>query len=451
MLLKKFYINIWIKVIGIVITCLGMAACFVWKRDYLIIGNIMAALAIQVIVLIQSLNRLNRDLEIFFDAIRSNDTSIIFTQRKKKSAFEGLYKQLEQINKTIQQVKIENQNQNQYFKVLVEHVGVGLLAFKEDGKVTLFNQAASNLLLKTNLYRISELENIQAGLSKIVEALQPGEQRLVSLYRKDELMQLSLKATWIKIMDEQIKLVSLQNIRNELDEKELESWQKLIRVLTHELMNSAGPMSSTIATLNEFITQSNGQPKKANELSDEIVEDIATGLHILDERSQGMVDFVTRFRNLTLLPKPTFTTFGVTDLASSIRILMNEKIRQSNIDFEIKVSPETMLLTADRGMVQQILINLINNAIYALEDTPQPRIWLIAKQDEDERPIIIIADNGKGIPKEIQDKVFIPFFTTRENGSGVGLSLSRQMMRLHGGRLNMTSTPGEMTVFTMKW
>ncbi|WP_170829967.1 sensor histidine kinase [Williamwhitmania taraxaci] len=428
-----------------------MAACVVWMRDYLIIFNILGLLVIQVALLVRSLNMLNNDLESFFDAMRSNDSSLLFTHRKKNSAFIGLYQQLENINKNIQQIKIDNQNQNQFFKVLVEHVGVGLIAFNSEGKVTLYNRAASEMLHKTHLFRISELDNIQPGLSTILEELQPSEQRLVSLYRHQELLQLSFKSTWIKILDEQIKLVSLQNIKNELDEKELESWQKLIRVLTHELMNSAGPMSSTIATLNEFITTADGKPKEVAELTDEMVEDIATGLHILEERSIGMVEFVTRFRNLTILPKPTFATINIAELFAAIKVLMNEKLNQRSIEVEIKVSNDSAQVVADRSMMEQILLNLVSNAIYALEETETPRIWLIARLDENKQPVVIVADNGKGIAEELQDKIFIPFFTTRNDGSGIGLSLSRQMMRLHGGTLTMTSTPGEMTVFTMKW
>ena len=180
-------------------------------------------------------------------------------------------------------------------------------------------------------------------------------------------------------------------------------------------------------------------------------QSIATGLHILEERSIGMVEFVTKFRNLTLLPKPTFSTFSITELLANIRVLMNEKINKRGIDVEIKVPYENMQITADRSMVEQILINLISNAIYALEGIDTPRIWLIAKVDENDKPLLIVADNGKGIPEEIRDKIFIPFFSTRKDGSGIGLSLSRQMMRLHGGTLTMTSTPGEMTVFTLKW
>ena len=164
-----------------------------------------------------------------------------------------------------------------------------------------------------------------------------------------------------------------------------------------------------------------------------------------------MVEFVTKFRNLTILPKPTFTTSNVAELFAGIKVLMQEKLNLHRIEVEIKIPFASMQITADRSMVEQILINLVSNAIYALEDTPKPTIRLIAMLDENDKPLLIVADNGKGIPEEIRDKIFIPFFSTRKDGSGIGLSLSRQMMRLHGGTLTMTSTPGEMIVFTLKW
>ena len=210
-------------------------------------------------------------------------------------------------------------------------------------------------------------------------------------------------------------------------------------------------MSSTIATLGEFLVNTGGSTKKADELTDDIVADIATGLHILEERSHGMVDFVTRFRNLTLLPQPVFTTFSIGELFGSIQRLLAEKLQQSNVKLEVKVASEAVRLTADRGMVEQILLNLVGNAIYALEGMAKGSILLIAQLDDHNRLTVTVADNGVGIPPELHDKVFIPFFSTRKDGSGIGLSLSRQLMRLHGGTITLSSTPGEGTVVTLRF
>lgn len=450
MLLKNFYINIVIRILAILASCLAIAACLIWKPDWLIIINLALLIALQIVLLVLRITRLNKDLDSFFAAMQSNDSSIVFTGKKKNSPFTSLYEQLEKINKDFQHLKIQNHRQNEYFKILVEHINIGVLSFNDNDEITLFNRAGKEILGKRNLYSINDLENIQLGLSTIVKELEPSDQKLITLYTNNSIQQLSLRTAWLKFEDNSITLVSFQNIRNELDEKELESWQKLIRVLTHELMNSAGPINSTIATIKEFLTLPNGEAKSFNNLNKQAIDDTVEGLRIIEERSQGMMDFVSKFRSLTLLPKPTFTTFLVSDLIKTIELLMSDKIAGNNISFTSKVSPSNLSITADKGMMEQILINLISNAIYALDNREDKKIIVNAILDENGRAFIQVQDNGKGIPFDIQDKIFVPFFTTRNEGSGVGLSLSRQLVRLLGGTLTFISKEGEGTVFTIK-
>lgn len=449
MLLRNFYVNIIIRVLGIVLNSLAIAACAFWKPDWLILGNLVVLLALQVFLLILKLNRLNHDLESFFEAMRSNDTSIVFTGKKKYPSFRKLYQQFEQINHDFQRIKIENQRQNEYFRVLVEHINVGVIAFTSDERITLCNRSAKELLRKPNLFRLADLEGIQPGLSELVRDIRPSQQKLVTLYRESEQLQLSIRSAWIGIQDEMVKLVSFQNIRNELDEKELESWQKLIRVLTHELMNSAGPINSTISTIAEFLTTPDGRTRSVGELNDAVIDDTVQGIRIIEERSRGMMDFVTRFRSLTLLPTPSFSTFPVAELFRSIERLMSEQMLNQSIQLEVVVKPEHLKVTADRGMTEQILINLVSNSIYATKAKPSRRIQLNGSTDANKRIIIQVVDNGSGIPYDIQDKVFVPFFTTRRDGSGVGLSLSRQLARIQGGTLTFTSVPGEGAAFAL--
>ncbi len=449
MLLRNFYVNIIIRVLGIVLNSLAIAACAFWKPDWLIMGNLIVLLVLQVFLLIQKLNRLNHDLESFFEAMRSNDTSIVFTGKRKYPSFRNLYQQFEKINHDFQRIKIENHRQNEYFRVLVEHINVGVIAFTGDERITLCNRSAKELLRKPNLFRLADLEGIQSGLSELVRSIRPSQQKLVTLYRESELLQLSIRSAWIRIQDEMIKLVSFQNIRNELDEKELESWQKLIRVLTHELMNSAGPINSTISTIAEFLTTPDGRTRPLGELNDAVINDTVQGIRIIEERSRGMMDFVTRFRSLTLLPTPSFSTFPVAELFRSIDRLMSEQMQNQSIQLEVAVKPEHLEVTADRGMMEQILINLVSNAIHATNAKPIRRIRLNGATDANKRIIIQVVDNGSGIPYDIQDKVFVPFFTTRRDGSGVGLSLSRQLARIQGGMLTFMSVPGEGAAFEL--
>ncbi len=382
--------------------------------------------------------------------MRSSDSSIVFSGMKQNSPFRTLYQQLEEINKDFQKLKIENHRQTEYFKVLVEHVNIGLISYNDKDEITLYNRAAKELLGKRYLHKIDELEQILPGLAQTVKEIEPSHQKLISIYNQNEVSQLSVRVALVKFEMNWIKLISFQNIRNELDEKELESWQKLIRVLTHELMNSAGPINSTIATIKEFLVNPNGRAKTLDSLTNHIIDDTIEGLKIIEERSSGMMDFVKKFRSLTLLPKPNFSAIPVIDLFKSIERLMSNQLNNQNIVLDIKVSPSSLAVVADKGMMEQILLNLISNAINALNNFPNKKIILSATTDEIQRTIIQVIDNGCGIPNDIQDKVFVPFFTTRKDGSGIGLSLSRQLVRLQGGTLTFTSKEGEGTIMSLK-
>ncbi|MFA8434631.1 MAG: PAS domain-containing sensor histidine kinase [Marinifilaceae bacterium] len=452
MIYRKLYVYLLIRIGFILLNCFLISYSYIHLNDVLIQMNLFVFLGLQIYFMIRGLNRINVDLENFFNSVRNNDSSMIYSYRRKNSPYLKLYEQFDLLNHQIQRIKIENENQNQYFKVLVEHVGVGLLTFNEKGKVSLFNQAAKQLVNKPTLYRVQELDCIQSGLSQLLQEMKPSEQKLVSLYRNNELIQLSVKATEIKIMEEKLKLISLQNIRNELDEKELDSWQKLIRVLTHEIMNSVGPINSTISTLSEFLTQEEtGEAKSLAEIDEETIEDTVTGLHIIEERSRGMLDFVTRFRNLTVLPQPEYTCFSIVELFKSIQVLMEEQLREEKVDFRVIMEKKDHILKADKGLLEQVLLNLVRNGMQAMEGKDEKTLVLEAVQYNGHQTLIQVKDNGKGIESDIRDKIFIPFFTTREKGSGIGLSLSRQIMRLHGGTLTMRSQPGKGTVFQMKF
>ena len=451
MIYRKLYFIVLVRVLGILANSLLLGFVWFYYRDFLVIINLLVVLALQTFFLIRKLNQINHDFENFFKAVRNNDSTIKF-QARKRPDFAELYAQFDLINNDIREIKIENENRNQYFKVLVEHVGVGLLSFDEKGKVSLFNKAAKELFNKVHMFRVQELDRIQNGLSNLILNLEPAEQKLISLYRNHEIVQLSVKATDLKMVDSKIKLVSFQNIKNELDEKELDSWQKLIRVLTHEIMNSVSPVNSSIATLIDLFTdENNGSPVKPAALDSEMISDVVTGLDIIDERTKGMIDFVNRFRDLTLLPKPNFKTLDLSKRIQNLLKLMAEKLTSEEINVSIIHPNETIHVNADSGMLDQILINLMNNSIHALEQREEKKIEIRIGKNEQGRAFVKLEDNGCGIDEELQSEVFIPFFTTKKSGSGVGLSLSRQLMRIHGGTLTFKSEPKVYTQFTIQF
>jgi nitrogen fixation/metabolism regulation signal transduction histidine kinase len=451
MIFKSLYLTVIVRVLGILLNSFLISYCILSYSDLLILINLFVILALQILFMVKRLNQINYDLEYFFKAIRNNDTGVRFSNSKNK-VYRGLYEQFEMLDKEVRDVKIENENRNQYFKVLVEHVGIGLMSFDENGKVSLFNTAAKELFNKPHMYRLHELEHIQAGLSDLLKDLNAGEQKLISLYRNGELKQISLKATELKMLDQQLKLVSLQDIRNELDERELDSWQKLIRVLTHEIMNSVSPINSTIATLMDlYIDPEKEKPIALQQMDEELVEDTVEGLGIIDERSKGMIDFVTRFRDLTLLPQPNFKQLDLSRKINAILKLMKDQLEETDIEVKVLKRADNFYVDADTGMIDQVLINLLTNAIHALKGRDRREIKIELSVNHQHKPYISITDSGCGIAKEYQSEIFVPFFTTKASGSGVGLSLSRQLMRLHGGSIRFTTEIDQFTCFIVQF
>jgi signal transduction histidine kinase len=248
---------------------------------------------------------------------------------------------------------------------------------------------------------------------------------------------------------EDYTLVAFQDIHAELEEKEIESWQKLIRVLTHEIMNSITPISSLASTVNTMLIDDNGEKPLIRELDESDVESIKQALDTVQNRSQGLLNFVDIYRNLTRIPKPNFRYFPISECFDRVEQLLKPKIESHNIVCSRKVFPQDLMLTADPDLLDQVIINLVLNSIDAVKNAVNSKISLVAYSNQNNKITIEVQDNGTGIKQDIIDKIFFPFFTSKENGSGIGLSLSRQIMHLHKGSIWVKSKPGEGSVFTL--
>ncbi len=283
-----------------------------------------------------------------------------------------------------------------------------------------------------------------------VRQLLPTRQHLIQFRRNDEVTPLSVRVSEFIIQGETIRLLTFQNIKHELEENELVSWQKLIRTLTHEIMNSVGPISSSIRTIKSFYQENPEQSVNQNILlTEEKIADTVRGLDIIDERAQGMMEFVNKFRSLTVMPTLHLAEIKIMDLLQGINLLFAAETSKREIKLSVRVDPESLAVTADKKLIEQVLINLVLNSIQALDNQKNKQIGLAAFMDYAGRVLIQVSDNGSGISEEIRDKIFVPFFTTREKGSGIGLSLSRQIMRMHRGMISYKSTPGKETVFSL--
>jgi two-component system, NtrC family, nitrogen regulation sensor histidine kinase NtrY len=403
---------------------------------------------IVIFYLINYLNSTNRKISYFLESVQNEDSMLTFPTNITDKPIRGIYQGLNKVNSQIRQLKIEGHQQEQYFQTLLEHVGTGIVTFNEKGFVLHANTAAKKMLGVDVLTHINQLERVNRNLFQSIRNIQPFEQKLVSVTTERGINQLSLKSTPFKVKDNELILMSIQDIRNELDEKELDSWMKLIRVLMHEIMNSIAPITSLSESLCQFF-KINGRPALPEEVTEATIQTTLRGLSVIKEQGNGLMLFVESYRKLTRLPKPEKKIFRIDELVTRIKVLYTSLENSEIIKLTVTISPQDMELFADENLISQVLINLIKNALQANENNPEGKIQITAGFNEDHRPEIRVVDNGPGIQDEILEQIFVPFFTTRENGSGIGLSLSRQIMRLHGGSLQVGSVLGKETVFSL--
>ncbi len=297
---------------------------------------------------------------------------------------------------------------------------------------------------------ISIIKKINEDLYELILKLSSGQNEMIKVILKGELMQLSVYASEFKLQEVPHKLVSIQDIKEELETQELESWQKLIRVLTHEIMNSVTPISSLSSAINEMMTEENGTMKSLSKIPAEDVDDMYSSLRTIEERSKGLLKFVSNYKDLTRLPQPVFKNIKLVELFDDVSSLMKKTLDKHKIGFEVFSEGPELAIYADKDMILQVLINLIVNAIDALEKKRNKKIRMTGFR-LGEKTFIQVSDNGQGIDRESIDKIFIPFFTTKKKGSGIGLNLARQIMRLHKGSIYFTSEEGKGTTFTLEF
>jgi two-component system, NtrC family, nitrogen regulation sensor histidine kinase NtrY len=403
---------------------------------------------IQVILLFKYVDKVNRDLTTFLESIRFSEFTLTFQTRGLGKSFDELNKAFNEVIQDFQKVRSEKEEHFQYLQSIVQNIDVSILAYQRDGTVEMVNKSAKKLFQVSSLRNIHSLGNLSTELVETLIDIKPGENKLVRVQEQDDLLQLAIYATELKIHDKEIILSTIKNIQNVLEEQETEAWQKLIRVLTHEIMNSITPIASLSSTLEMMLRHITVEDDE-KPMDKESVMEIQQALQTINKRSTGLLHFVNTYRNLTRIPKPNFKIFPVRDLINNVQLLMEEELRQENIKLVTSVIPPDIEFSADEQLLEQVMINMLKNAIQALSNAADPTITVMAFINKRGRLNIQVKDNGQGILKEVLDKIFIPFFTTKPKGSGIGLSLSRQIMRLHGGTITANSEPEAGTTFTL--
>lgn len=440
MVYNRLYINVILRTVFITLTAVGVGLSVTVIRDGLLFGNLVFLLLLQVVLFIRSMNRVNKDLDVFFTSLENNDASFSFKTSKTYSSYKKLLDRMNGLTHRYNNLRMENERQLHYFRAVVENIGLGLMVCDKQGRIGLLNDAGKRILNVSNIRFLEELDVYYENLSKGVMNLEAGQQKLFRLIIQGDIRPIAFKVNDYLIFDSVTRIISFQDIKHELDAQELESWQKLTRVLTHEIMNSTGPIISSIDTIREFLTdEKTQQPKDQTAITNEIIGDVLNGIEIIKERGLGLSEFVKNFRSITISPQLRVSKFQLQELFRHIRFLLGDEMKRNGINLTMDIFPRTLEITADPKLMEQVVLNLVYNAIDAVRNVPDKSIRLIAHQNLINQAVLQVIDNGPGIPEELLDKIFVPFFTTKEKGSGIGLSISRQIMQMHGGVIYVKS------------
>ena len=429
----------------VVITVILFAGTYMVSngQSYLSLVFLAALFFYFIYKLFALVNKTNRDLTNFLLSIRFDDYETTYSQKKNGSGDKtSLYNAFNLITGKFRDIRSEKEAQHQFLLALVEQVDTGLICFDDQGRTILMNDALQKLLHKSYLPSIESLKNVDNHLYETLLNYIPGTRQLLKIQVQNDLLQLTVVGTVLKSNDQTLRLFSFHNINTELDVQEMRSWEKLIKILTHEIMNSVTPVVSLAATTDDILHKATGMEESTR-------EDIHQAIKAIQKRSELLLDFTRKYRQLTRIPTPELADFDIKELLERLILLHTAEIVEKKINVIRSFPSHKAIVRGDESMLEQAFINLIKNSLQALEGHQEPRLELNLRK-EGSKMMVQIADNGDGIEETMLDQIFVPFFTTKKEGSGIGLSLGRQIILLHHGSINVSSLLGKGTVFTVK-
>jgi nitrogen fixation/metabolism regulation signal transduction histidine kinase len=406
----------------------------------------LPAVAFQVYLLYRFLLKPYTEFNQFTEAVQYRDFSLNFQSVRGTPETIALYQGFNTINSSFRTIRREQEEQYLYLQKILELVDTGILSFEvEEGNVVWMNEALKRYLQIPYLKNIHALERRDAVLHQNILDLQPGASKIINIVHPDqEAIKILLIGTLFQTEGQTFKLLAFQNVNQTIEETEAKAWQKLLSVMTHEIMNSVAPIASLASTLKKRLDEIEHQADPA----ENIHEDLKLGIDTIKKRSEGLLKFAQTYRNLNKITTLNLKTFPAREIFEHIQNLMQPTLDSKNIELEIVLKEPGIALDADTNLLEQVLINLIINAIDAVKEQPEPRITLSASV-QNQKPVLKVIDNGIGIPEELLEQVFVPFFSTRKNGSGIGLSLCKQIMMLHQGNIQVQSVEGKGSIFSL--
>ena len=454
-MIKRFTLQVAVRIIIILMFCV-LFSYFLLKNLWFTTGGIGIVIFLQVVFLIHYVNNTNYSLVKFLEALKNEDYSVYFSPSKKGDSFAKVFDDFNLIIKNFMHNKIKKEAQYKYFKYILEHVNLGIISIKKDDlfdkqsneEIFFLNKAASDILQQPQHKYWHRLANHVPWLTTEIKKIADGGKILVGFGDELERKQLSLEVVEIRLLNTPYLIISFQDIRSEIEQKEIEAWHNVIRVLAHEMLNSFTPVSSLASTMKSLTENEKGVPLTLGQMDDEDILDINMAATTIKKRSDGLLDFVKDYRTISNVPIPHFNKIKVKQFLLTIQLLMKTALEKTKIELILLPIPANATINADSKLIEQVLINLINNSIHALETIKQPRIK-ISCIVEPNKTVILVTDNGHGIEENIMNQIFIPFYTTKKNGSGIGLSLSKNILKKHGGNLLVSSESGSYTAFSI--
>jgi two-component system, NtrC family, nitrogen regulation sensor histidine kinase NtrY len=444
----RYEISLTIRVILLLASITAAAFCIVEHR-YTLLIFIGLILVFQILNFIQFINKTNTELSQFIEAVQYRDFSLQFTEKNAPVSVRQLRRAFNQINATFKQLSSEREEQYQYLQKILELVDTGILSYDKEGEVGWINEAFKRMMNVPYLRNISSLEKRDESVYQAIMSLKNGDSQLVKINHKQVLL---AKTTFLND-DIETNLIAFQNVNEAIEDTEAQAYQKLLRVMTHEIMNSVAPIASLAETMEGAIARRKGKMetggKEFGEKNDNDFDDISLGISTIRKRSENLLKFADTYRQLAKVSMTSFSKFYVRDLFEGVEILLENQIEQKNIEFDVVIKDFELKIEGDMVLIEQVLINLIINAIDAVKTQQKPVITLSVFLNSQEQIIIEVRDNGVGMSDELLDKIFVPFFTSKVNGSGIGLSLSKQIMALHKGAITVNSVEGKGTAFRL--
>ena len=450
MIFRRFSILTTLRISLILLN--GFIIASIFGDDRLFFNQIILALIliVQVYELIRFVNVTNRELTKFFQAVKQSDFTINFTKDTLGRSYAGLFESMRSLLDAYKKVKIEKEAQFHLLQQIIAHVPTGIIVIAEKDDIILLNESAKKIL---KIPQIKSWKALQAKLPKFTALILqfPSNGRfLVETEVEKDIRTLSLDLSRFTLLEQDYELITFADIKSEIEQKEIEAWHRLIRILTHEIMNSVTPISSLTETMQGMLAKPDLSPKTKDEITDQTISDLLFSLKTIQKRSDGLLNFVEDYRRLTRVPKPELEDTIIQELFANVLQLMSAELKAKNISSTIKITPPEYAFKLDRSLIEQVLINLVKNSIQALSKTKNPSIQLQSRSTQNSN-LIEVIDNGSGIDQNDINDIWVPFYTTKESGSGIGLSLTKQVMKLHHGNIAVQSMPNKATIFSLEF